>query len=133
MVEETFGPDMWLKERILTDCSSLVLRQLTPDDHKLVLVGRVLDLSWLRDEVAKCYCCDDGRSGIDPEVAVRLMLAGPALLEMLGETAPARLVLLRPFADTKNFWITLVIHPDRYQQRHVADLARPAALEHEAA
>src|SRR5437868_3327329 len=52
------------------------LRQLIPDDHVLVRVDRVLDLSWLRDEVADCYCCDDGRPGIDPEVAVRLMLAG---------------------------------------------------------
>ena len=30
----------------------------------------------LRDEVADLYCLDDGRPGIDPEVAVRLMLAG---------------------------------------------------------
>jgi transposase len=52
------------------------LRQLIPDDHVLVRVDRVLDLSWLRDEVAGCYCFDDGRPGIDPEVAVRLMLAG---------------------------------------------------------
>ena len=43
------------------------------------------------------------------------------------ESAPARLVLLRPFADAKNLSITLVIHPDRYQQRHVADLAETAA------
>jgi transposase len=52
------------------------LRQLVPNDHVLVRVDRVLDLSWLRGEVADCYCCDDGRPGIDPEVAVRLMLAG---------------------------------------------------------
>jgi transposase len=52
------------------------LRQLIPDDHVLVRVDRVLDLSWLRAEVADCYCTDDGRPGIDPEVAVRLMLAG---------------------------------------------------------
>ena len=39
-------------------------------------VDRVLDLSWLRQEVADCYCHSDGRPGIDPEVAVRLMLAG---------------------------------------------------------
>jgi transposase len=52
------------------------LRQLIPDDHVLVRVDRVLDLSWLRDEVADLYCLDDGRPGIDPEVAVRLMLAG---------------------------------------------------------
>lgn len=52
------------------------LRQLVPDEHVLVRVDRVLDLSWLREEVADCYCADDGRPGIDPEVAVRLMLAG---------------------------------------------------------
>ena len=52
------------------------LRQLIPDDHILVRVDRVLDLSWLRQEVAGLYCLDKGRPGIDPEVAVRLMLAG---------------------------------------------------------
>jgi transposase len=52
------------------------LRQLIPDDHVLARVDRVLDLSWLRVEVADCYCVEDGRPGIDPEVAVRLMLAG---------------------------------------------------------
>src|SRR5262249_19797150 len=46
------------------------------DEHVLVRVDRVLDLSWLREEVADCYCPYDGRPGIDPEVAVRLMLAG---------------------------------------------------------
>lgn len=52
------------------------LRQLIPDDHVLARVDRVLDLSWLRDEVSDLYCADNGRPGIDPEVAVRLMLAG---------------------------------------------------------
>jgi transposase len=52
------------------------LRQLIPDEHVLARVDRVLDLSWLRAEIADCYCLDDGRPGIDPEVAVRLMLAG---------------------------------------------------------
>jgi transposase len=52
------------------------LRQLVPDDHILARVDRVLDLCWLRDEVAELYCADNGRPGIDPEVAVRLMLAG---------------------------------------------------------
>src|SRR3954470_1297175 len=52
------------------------LRQLLPDDHILAKVDRVLDLSWLRGEVADLYCDDNGRPGIDPEVAVRLMLAG---------------------------------------------------------
>ena len=52
------------------------LRQLIPDDHVLARVDRVLDLSWLRAEVAGLYCDGNGRPGIDPEVAVRLMLAG---------------------------------------------------------
>jgi transposase len=52
------------------------LRQLLPDDHILVRVDRVLDPSWPREEVAALYDADQGRPGIDPEVAVRLMLAG---------------------------------------------------------
>lgn len=52
------------------------LDQLVPEDHVLARVDRVLDLGWLRAEVADGYCGDNGRPGIDPEVAVRLMLAG---------------------------------------------------------
>ncbi|WGR69664.1 MULTISPECIES: IS1182 family transposase [unclassified Bradyrhizobium] len=52
------------------------LKQLVPDEHVLARVDRVLDLSWLREEVSDCYCANDGRPGIDPEAAVRLMLAG---------------------------------------------------------
>ena len=55
-------------------CGSL--RDLVPDDHVLVKVDRVLDLSWLHEEVAELYAAGFGRPGIDPEVAVRLMLAG---------------------------------------------------------
>jgi transposase len=42
----------------------------------LVKIDHVLDLGWLRAEVTELYCADNGRPGIDPEVAVRLMLAG---------------------------------------------------------
>jgi transposase len=52
------------------------LRDLIPDDHLLKRVDRVLDLSWLRAEVQTCYEAGQGRPGIDPEAAVRLMLAG---------------------------------------------------------
>ena len=51
------------------------LRDLVPDDHVPVRVARVLDLSWLRVEVADLYCAENGRPGIDPEAALRLMLA----------------------------------------------------------
>ncbi len=53
------------------------LRDLIPYDHVLARVDRVLDLSWLRAEVRHLYAADGaGRPGTDPEVAVRLMLAG---------------------------------------------------------
>ena len=52
------------------------LRDLIPDEHILKRVDRVLDLSWLRDEVRECYDERQGRPGIDPQAAVRLMLAG---------------------------------------------------------
>jgi transposase len=55
-------------------CGSL--RDLVPDDHVLARVDRVLDLTWLRSEVAELYCATHGRPGICPEAAVRLMLAG---------------------------------------------------------
>ena len=52
------------------------LSSLIPQDYILKRIDEVLDLSWLRDEVKDVYCCDNGRPGIDPEAAVRLMLAG---------------------------------------------------------
>jgi len=64
--------DRW-HEDIFVACP---LRDLVPDDHILKLVDRVLDLSWLQDEVADCYCSSNGRPSVDPEAALRLMLAG---------------------------------------------------------
>lgn len=55
-------------------CGSL--RDLVPDDHVLARVDRVLDLSWLHDEVMEVYAPGVGRPAIDPEAALRLMLAG---------------------------------------------------------
>ena len=55
-------------------CGSM--RDLVPDDDVLARVDRVLDLSWLHEEVAKVYSSGVGRPPIDPEAAVRLMLAG---------------------------------------------------------
>ncbi|MGH0224513.1 IS5/IS1182 family transposase, partial [Sinorhizobium meliloti] len=39
-------------------CGSL--RDLVPDDHILVKVDRVLDLSWLHEEVAELYAAGFG-------------------------------------------------------------------------
>lgn len=60
-------------DEIFVACS---LRDLIPEDYILKKVDRVLDLSWLREDVAEVYCEDNGRPSIDPECAVRLMLAG---------------------------------------------------------
>ena len=52
------------------------LSNLIPNDHILKLVDKVIDLSWLRKEVSDCYNESMGRPSIDPESALRLMLAG---------------------------------------------------------
>ncbi len=52
------------------------LSSLIPEDHILKQVDKVLDLSWLRKEVADLYCSNNGRPSIEPESALRLMLAG---------------------------------------------------------
>jgi transposase len=52
------------------------LASLIPDDYILKQVDKVLDLSWLSKEVSDLYCQTNGRPSIDPEAAVRLMLAG---------------------------------------------------------
>jgi len=52
------------------------LRDMVPEGHILKRVDAILDLSWLHDAVRGCYCQDNGRPSIDPESALRLMLAG---------------------------------------------------------
>lgn len=52
------------------------LSSLVPDDHILKQVDKILDLAWLRAEVKDVYSSFQGRPSIDPEAALRLMLAG---------------------------------------------------------
>jgi len=54
----------------------LFLDKLIPEDHILKRVDRILELGWIRDEVRHLYSETMGRPSIDPEAAVRLMLAG---------------------------------------------------------
>src|SRR5262249_14014296 len=56
----------------------------------------------------------------------------PAFLEILEERPPASLVFLRPLANAENLPIAALVHADRNQQRDVAHLAGPTALEHDA-
>ena len=55
-------------------CGSI--RDLLADDHVLVRVDGVLDLSWRRGMVEGLYADGFGRPGVEPEAALRLMLAG---------------------------------------------------------
>jgi IS5 family transposase len=55
------------------------LKGLIPEDHILRRIDGILDLEWLREELKDCYCEANGRPSIDPEAAVRLMLAGLCL------------------------------------------------------
>lgn len=52
------------------------LSALVPEGHILKRVDKVVDLSWIHEAVRECYCQDNGRASIDPESALRLMLAG---------------------------------------------------------
>ena len=42
----------------------VILEQLVPKNHVLARVDRVLDLGWLHEEVADCYCPRNARPGI---------------------------------------------------------------------
>jgi transposase len=52
------------------------LDELIPDDHILKQADRYVDFSWIRGEVKHLYCPDNGRPWLDPECALRLMVAG---------------------------------------------------------
>lgn len=49
---------------------------IVPSTHKLRKLDSVLDLGFVREEVAKCYATTRGRPSIDPELAVRMMILG---------------------------------------------------------
>jgi hypothetical protein len=47
------------------------LRELIAKDRALRRVDRVLDLSWLRADIAECRCEEIGRPTIDPQAMLR--------------------------------------------------------------
>ena len=52
------------------------MSSLVPHDHVLRQVDNILKTKWFREEVRELYCETNGRPSIDPESALRLMLAG---------------------------------------------------------
>ena len=52
------------------------LEALVPPNHRLRKIDSVLDLRFVHEAVAECYAAGKGRPGIDPELALRMMLLG---------------------------------------------------------
>lgn len=50
------------------------LEALVPEGHLLRKIDAVLDLGFVREQVAACYSEGKGRPSIDPELVVRMML-----------------------------------------------------------
>ena len=50
------------------------LESFIPEDHRLRKLDRVLDLEFVHEAVRDCYCQDNGRASVDPEVVIRLFL-----------------------------------------------------------
>src|SRR6476660_10366888 len=54
---------------------SFSLEEVVPDDHLVRKIAAVLDLSWVRAELAPHYP-NSGRPSIDPELIIRLLIIG---------------------------------------------------------
>jgi len=52
------------------------MEDLVPQDHILRQIDKLVDFSFVRDAVKDCYCPDNGRPGVDPELVVRMLLIG---------------------------------------------------------
>ena len=51
------------------------LEAVVPDDHQVRRIAAVLDLSWVRVELAPHYS-HTGRPSIDPELMIRMLILG---------------------------------------------------------
>jgi hypothetical protein len=54
---------------------SFNLEAIVPDDHQVRAIARVLDLSWVRAELAPHYS-HTGRPSIDPVLMIRMLIVG---------------------------------------------------------
>ena len=57
------------------NCSEFRLGDAVPEDHMVRKIDTVLDLSWLRSELAPHYS-SMGRPSIDPELMIRMLIVG---------------------------------------------------------
>jgi transposase len=54
---------------------SFNLEEIVPDDHLVRAIARILDLSWVRAELAPHYSYT-GRPSIDPVLMIRMLIVG---------------------------------------------------------
>jgi transposase len=54
---------------------SFSLEEVVPDDHQVRKIAAVLDLTWMRAELAPYYS-STGRPSIDPELMIRMLIVG---------------------------------------------------------
>jgi len=54
---------------------SFCLEEAVPDDHLVREIAAVLDLAWVRAELARYYS-STGRPSIDPELMIRMLIIG---------------------------------------------------------
>jgi transposase len=52
------------------------MEDLVPENHILRLIDEAVDFSFVKKTVAHCYCMDNGRPAVDPELVVRMLLIG---------------------------------------------------------
>jgi transposase len=55
---------------------SITIEDLVPADHFLRKLSRVVDFSFIYDEVRELYCADNGRPSTDPVVLEKYLLVG---------------------------------------------------------
>ena len=65
---------------------SFSLEEAVPDDHLARKIAAVLDLSWVRAELAPHYP-NNGRPSIDPELMIRMLIIGYVFAIPLGAGA----------------------------------------------
>ena len=64
------------KEQTNTMFHYFKMEDLVPQDHILRQIDKAVDFSFVQDVVSDCYCPDNGRPGIDPELVIRIILIG---------------------------------------------------------
>ena len=52
------------------------IEDLVPENHILRLIDKAVDFSFVQKTVAHCYCPDNGRPAVNPELVVRMLLIG---------------------------------------------------------